>query len=81
MTYSGEAFSPFLHVIGMKLDLCCFPDDAFHVSGSHGHDPGVLKLDTVTQVSAVLKPQLICQDDSLMCLWCSLILVSVEHQV
>jgi len=40
--------------MGMELDLYCFPDDAFHASKSHGQDPGVLKLDTVNQVNAVL---------------------------
>jgi len=38
----------------MDFDLCCLPDDAFHASGFHGQDPGVLKLDTMTQVYAGL---------------------------
>jgi len=38
----------------MELGLHCLPDDVFHDSGLHGQDPGVLKLDTVTQVYAVL---------------------------
>jgi hypothetical protein len=43
-----------VHVIEMELELCCFPNDAFHMSGSHGQNPGVLKLDMVTLVYAVL---------------------------
>jgi hypothetical protein len=38
----------------MELNLCCFPDDALHASGSCGKDHGVPKLDAVTQVYAVL---------------------------
>jgi hypothetical protein len=38
----------------MKLDIYCLPDDAFHAYGFRGQDPGVLKLDTVTQVYAVI---------------------------
>jgi len=32
--------------------LCCFPDGS--MCPSYGHDPGILKLDMVTQVHAVL---------------------------
>jgi hypothetical protein len=34
--------------------LYCFHDDAFHASGFLGQDTGILKLDAVTQVYAVL---------------------------
>jgi hypothetical protein len=52
MIFSGRNCLP-VHVIGMEHDLCCLHDDVIHVSVSHGQDPGVLKLDTVTQVCAV----------------------------
>jgi hypothetical protein len=38
----------------MEPDLYCLPDDVFQASGFHCQDPVVLKLDTVTQVNAVL---------------------------
>jgi hypothetical protein len=44
MTCSGSNILPF-HVHGMELNLCHFPDDVFHVFGSHGQDTCVLKLD------------------------------------
>jgi len=43
-----------VHVISMELDPYWLPDDAFHASGFRGQDPGVLKLDTVTQVNTLL---------------------------
>jgi len=41
-------------LIRMELDFCCLPEVVFHASVSCGQDPGVLKLDTVTQIYAVL---------------------------
>jgi hypothetical protein len=38
----------------MELNLSFFPDDAFHVFRSYRQVPGVLKLDIVTHVYAVL---------------------------
>jgi hypothetical protein len=38
----------------MEVNVCFLPDDVFHASGFHGQDPGVLKLNTVTQAIAVL---------------------------
>jgi len=38
----------------MELNLCHFPYDAFHTSRFHGQDIGVMKLDMVTQLYAVL---------------------------
>jgi len=37
----------------MELNLYCLPDEVFHALSFLGHYPGVLKLDTVTQVCAV----------------------------
>jgi len=51
-TAHRETFFP-VHVITMDLNLYCLSDDAFHESSFCGHNPGVLKLDTVTQVSTV----------------------------
>jgi len=53
MPCSGRNLLP-VHIIGMELNLYCLPDDVFHVSSFHGQDPGILKLDTVAQVYAVL---------------------------
>jgi len=38
----------------MGLDLYCLPDNAFHASSFRGQEPGVPKLYTVTQISAML---------------------------
>jgi hypothetical protein len=38
----------------MELNLCCFTGDALHVSRFLGQDMGVLKLDALTSVYAVL---------------------------
>jgi hypothetical protein len=38
----------------MGLNFCRFPDDAFHASGFHGQETGVLGLNAVIQVCAVL---------------------------
>jgi hypothetical protein len=43
----GETFLP-VDVAIMELNLCCFPNDAFHASGFLGRDTGVIKLDAVT---------------------------------
>jgi len=48
----GETFS--VTVIGVELNLFRFPDDAFHVSRFLGQATGILKLDAVNQVFAVL---------------------------
>jgi len=74
----GEAFFP-VYVIGMELNLCCFPDDAFHASRFCGQGPGVLKLNAVTQIYIVFSViwfLWMIQPDVLMC---SFILVSGEH--
>jgi hypothetical protein len=49
-----EPLSLFMLPGWSSLDLCCFLDDAFHECESHGQDPGVLKLDSMTHVYAVL---------------------------
>jgi hypothetical protein len=49
----GKTFFP-VNIIRMGLSLYCLFDDVFHASSFCGWDPGVLKLDTVTQVFAVL---------------------------
>jgi len=38
----------------MELNNYCLPDNVFHASGFHGQDHGVLKVDTVIQVFALL---------------------------
>jgi hypothetical protein len=38
----------------MELNVCRFPDDAFRASRFLGQVSGVIKLDAVTQVYAVL---------------------------
>jgi hypothetical protein len=38
----------------MELNLYCFPNKTFHMSGFLGEHTGVMKLDVVTQVHAVL---------------------------
>jgi hypothetical protein len=38
----------------MEINLYHFLDDALHATRFHGQDTGVLKLDAVAQVSAVL---------------------------
>jgi len=38
----------------METKLYCFPNKTFHTSGSLGHVTGLMKLDAVTQIYAVL---------------------------
>jgi hypothetical protein len=38
----------------MELNLCCFPNTAFHVPSFHGQDTGVIKLDVMTHVNGEL---------------------------
>jgi len=52
MTCSREIFFS-IHV-RMELSLCCLPDYAFHTSGFLCQDTDSMKLDTVTQIYAVL---------------------------
>jgi hypothetical protein len=51
----------------VDLTLYCFPDYAFNVAEFHGQNTGALKLDTLTQVHAVLSMADLSRQYSLMC--------------
>jgi hypothetical protein len=42
-----------VHIVGMELNLDGLPNYAVHVSGFSGADGGIVKLNVVSQVSAV----------------------------
>jgi hypothetical protein len=52
MISQGETFP--VHVIRIELNLRYFLCDVFHASGFHGQDPGILNLNIMIQVYAVL---------------------------
>jgi hypothetical protein len=43
-----------LHIVAMELNFNGLPKDSNHVLGLSGEDGGIMKLDVVTQVEAVL---------------------------
>jgi len=49
----GEISFP-VHSVRLELYLYCFPNDAFDTCGFLGQDNGVIKVDVVTQINAVL---------------------------
>jgi hypothetical protein len=51
----GETFLP-VEIIGLELNLCRFPNDAFHMSRFLGQDTGVIKMDVVRQVYHAFQP-------------------------
>jgi len=76
----GETFFP-VHVTRMELNPCHFPDDSFLTSTFHGQDTGVFKLDVMTQFILHLAMVYLSGWHSLMCWYCSLILILLECPV
>jgi len=65
----------------MQISVYRFPKNIFRTSGFHTQDTAVMKLDSVSQVYAVIGHDLHLHKWNLVCRWCYFILVLLELPV
>ena len=75
MTQSQAILS--VHLVRVELQLHRLPKKSLHIARYSREDPGVLKFNDMVMVMVYVLPPPFCLD---VCRWCSVILVSTDHQ-